>query len=173
MIEEDCSPLQLGPFQVEHLGRRGGLPTLQVRIGGQTVRILADRGTSSARVSAEIDGKKLTRRRKPRPWRRWSDDPTVKKWVVAAAAEVDDGVPRWTCKEIARNLKRTRRGEMTGEAVRRLIWRLAPELARRRADYWRLKRRKKGTTTKKRKKTAASAAEREAVVEELKRAGLL
>lgn len=173
MIEEDSPPLQLGPFQVEHLGRRGGLLTLQVRIGRQTVRIFADRGNASGRVSAEIDGKQLTRRRKPRPWRRWSNDLTVKRWVLAAATEADHGgAPRWTCKQIARNLKRARRGEMTGEAVRRLLWRLAPGLAKRRADYWNTHGAEKGRRNRNPETPNTRAANRKAILAEFKRAGL-
>ncbi len=171
-------PVQLGVFSVEHLGRRQGLRALRIKVGRHTLELFATLDGRAAHISAEIDGWKLVRRRKPRLWRRWSNDLNVKRWVLASAAEFDDGVPRWSCKAIAHNLKRARRGEMSGDAVRRLIWRLSPTLAERRACYWRVERWKvkKGMTTntkKKPKDAKARTAERQAVIAELKRAGLL
>jgi hypothetical protein len=133
--DDHSSPLRLGPYTISYLGTRGGLLTLQIGVGRHTVRLFATPDGIAARVSAELDRWKLTRRRKPRLWRRWSNDLIVKRWVLAAAAEFDGGVPRWSCKAIAQNLKRARRGEMTGEAVRRLIRRLSPTLGERRARY--------------------------------------
>ncbi|HSP54210.1 MAG TPA: hypothetical protein VLS25_01365 [Dehalococcoidia bacterium] len=166
-------PVTLGPYVVEFLGRRRGLRALRIRVGKHTLELFATLDGCAARVVAEIDGWRLVRRRKPRPWRRWSNDLVVKRWVLAAAAEFDDGVPRWSCNAIAQNLKRARRGEMSSEAVQRLIWRLSPALGERRAHYWRVEQWKKGVRKTKLKDAKARAAERQAVIAELKRAGLL
>lgn len=167
-------PAALGPFVVEFLGRRRGLLTLQITLAGHTVHVFADRGGASAYVSAEIDGRKLARRRKARPGRIWSNDLVVQRWIVAAAAEFDGERPRWSLKRIAQNLNRAGRARMTHESVRRLLWRKAPVLAKRRADFWRVERWKKAATRKKKPENdAAYAAERQAVIAELKRAGLM
>lgn len=168
---EPSQPVQLGPYTVEYLGRRRGLRALHIRVGRHTLELFASLDGRAARVVAEVDGRRLVKRRKaPRPSRRWSNDPDVKKWVLAAAAESDDGAPRWTCKEIAQNLKRARRGEMSGQAVRMLIWRLSPELAGRRARYWKTHNKKRNRSPETPKMRTANRA---AAIAEMKTAGLL
>jgi len=169
---EPLPPVLLGPYAVEYLGRRRGLRALQIRVGEHVLKLFATLDGRAARVVAEIDGRRLVKRRKaPRPSRRWSNDPDVRRWVIAAASETDDGRPRWTCKEIAQNLKRARRGEMSGQAVWTLIWKLSPSLAERRALYWKThsktKRHRSPETPKMR------AANRAAAIAEMKKAGVL
>ncbi len=175
-------PVALGPYTVEYLGRRLGLRVLRVLVGRHTLDLFATLDGIAANVTAELDGRKLMRRRRQRPWRRWSNVLYVQRWIIAAAAEVDeDGAPRWSCPQIAENLKASRHGrrdriEMSYRAVRALIWRLAPALAKRRTDYWRFGRkiRKGATEAKKRTKNAqARAAQRQAVIAEMRRAGLI
>jgi len=133
VIEEELPPpVQLEPFTVEHLGKRGGLLALEVRVGRHALRIFVTSGGESARVSAEIDGKKLTRRKKLRPYVHWSSRLDVQRWIVWAAAEFDGPAPSWSCQEIARNARRARVAHMSHESVRRLIWKLSPGLAKRR-----------------------------------------
>jgi len=173
-VTDDREPLpsvQLGPYAVEYQGRRRGFRTLQIRVGQHVLELFASLDGRAARVVAEIDGRRLVKRRKaPRPSRRWSNDPDVKRWVLAAASETDAGAPRWTCKEIAANLKRRRRGEMSGQAVRNLIWRLSPSLAKQRARYWKTHNKKRNRNPETPKMRAANRA---AAIAEMKAAGLL
>jgi hypothetical protein len=182
VIEEEPLPpsVQLGPYTVEYLGRRRGLLALQIRIGRHALEIFTTPSKGmAASVSAELDGRQLIRRRtRRRAFRHWENDLDVKRWVVCAASEADDGRPRWSCKAIAHNLRTHSRthAQMSHEAVRRMIWRLAPALAKRRADYWRTRPAERPALTRKVRSQRGGelrAAARAATVEELKRAGLL
>lgn len=181
MIEEEPLPpsVQLGPYTVEYLGRRRGLLALQICVGRRALQLFTTPSKGlAARVTAEIDGRALVRRKKRRPYRYWSNDLLVKRWVIAAATETDDGRFRWSCKAIAYNLRRHSgtRAAMSDEAVRRMIWRLTPALAKRRADYWRTKPADRPALSRRarsQKDAEHRAAERQAVIAELNRAGLL
>jgi hypothetical protein len=167
---EPSPPVTLGPYTIEYLGQRMARRVLRIRVGQHVLDLFATLDGRAAHLTAELDGRRLVKRhRAPRPGRRWSNDPDVKRWVIAAASETDDGQPRWTCKEIAQNLKRARRGEMSGQAVLMLIWRLAPELAQRRALYWKTHKRGK----KNPESPETRAANRKAIIAEYRRAGLL
>jgi len=169
---EPSSPVTLGPYTVQYVGRRRGLRALRIEIGRHTLELFATLDGRAARLMAELDGRRLVKRhRAPRQGRRCSDDLTVQRWVLAAAAEQDDGVPRWTCKQIAQNLKRARRGEMSGQAVRMLIWRLSPALAKQRSLYWKTHKTQKKSRNPETPKMRA--ANRAAAIAEYKRAGLL
>jgi len=169
-------PVTLGPFSVEYLGKRLANRVLRIRVGRHAFDLFASLDGIAADVSAELDGVKLRRRPKLRPWRKWSDKILVQRWVIAAAAEIDeDGNPRWSVSQIARNLKRSNHGrrdqiKMSSDAVRNLIQRLAPELAKRRTRYW-VNGRKRATPKK--KSALTRAAQRQVVLAEMRRAGLL
>jgi hypothetical protein len=176
--EPPAAPVQLGVFSVEYLGRRQGFRALRIRAGRHELHVFATLDGVAARVTAEIDGRALVRQKKRRPYRYWSNDIHVKRWVIAAATETDDGRFRWSCKAIAYNLRRHSgtRAAMSDEAVRRLIWKLTPGLARRRADYWRTKPADRPALTRRvrsQKDAEHRAALKAAQVDELKRAGLL
>jgi hypothetical protein len=181
VIEEEPLPpaVALGPYTVEYLGRRRGLLALQIRVGRHALQLFTTPSKGlAARVTAEIDGRALVRQKKRRPYRYWSNDIHVKRWVIAAATETDDGRFRWSCKAIAYNLRRHSgtHARMSSEAVRRMIWRLSPALAKRRADYWRTRPAERPAVIKKVRSQRGSelrAAARAATVAELKRAGLL
>jgi hypothetical protein len=173
-------PVTLGPYNVEYLGRRRGLLTLQIRVGRHALELFATPAKGlAASVSAELDGRQLIRRRtRRRAFRHWANDLDVKRWVVCAASEADDGRPRWSCKAIAHNLRTHSRthAQMSHEAVRRMIWRLAPGLAKRRADYWRTRPAERPALVRRarsQKDDERRAAVKAAQVDELKRAGLL
>ncbi len=181
MIEEEplSPPVTLGPYNVEFLGWRRGLLALQIRVGRHAIQLFTTPSKGlAARVTAEIDGRALVRRKKRRPYRYWSNDIHVKRWVIAAATETDDGRFRWSCRAIAYNLRRHSgtHAHMSSEAVRRMIWRLAPALAKRRADYWRTKPAERPALARRARShrgAERNAAARAATVDELKRAGLL
>ncbi len=181
MIEEEPLPpsVQLGPYNVEYLGRRRGLLALQIRVGRHALELFTTPSKGlAARVTAEVDGRALVRQKKRRPYRYWSNDLNVKRWVIAAATETDDGRFRWSCKAIAYNLRRHSgtHAQMSSEAVRRMIWRLSPVLAKRRADYWRTRPAERSAQTRKVRSQGGAelrASLKAVAVDELKRAGLL
>lgn len=175
---EPSPPVKLGVFSVEYLGRRGGLRALRILAGRHELHVFASLDGIAARLTAEIDGKALVRRKKHRPFRVWSNDLDVKRWVLCAASEEDFGVPRWSCRAISHNLRRHSgaRAQMSAEAVRRMIWRLAPTLAKRRSTAWRAKQRKRETGTRRYKDAEVAqrrATARARTVAELRGAGLL
>ncbi len=176
---EPSPPVRLGPYAVAYLGRKRGLRALEVRAGRHVLLVFATLDGRAARLSAELDGRQLVRRKKRRrQFKVWARDVQVMRWCVAAASEEDFGVPRWSCRAIAHNL-RTHSGtnaQMSAEAVRRAIWRYSPGLAKRRSNAWRAKQRKQETGTRRYKDAEVAqrrAAARARAVKELKGAGLL
>jgi hypothetical protein len=173
-------PVTLGPFAIEYFGERRGLMTLHVRVGRHTLELFATPAKGiSARLAAQLDGRQLVKRKKRRrQFRVWARDIRVARWIIAAATESDDGRPRWSCRAIAFNLRRHSgtHANMSSEAVRRMIWRHSPALAKRRADYWKTRPAERPALARKaRSKEDAErrAAVKAAQVDELRRAGLL
>ncbi len=183
MIEEGPPPppVELGPYTVEYLGRRRGLLALQIRVGRHVLQFFTTPSKGlAARVTAEINGRALVRRKKRRPYRYWSNDIRVARWIVCAASETyRDGRPRWTAEQIARNLKMNSgtHADMSETAVHRLLWRLSPGLAERRGNFWRTKPAERPAVTTRKARSQKDAEHRDAVkaaqVDELRRAGLL
>ena len=69
-------------------------------------------------------------------------DPVIVAWILGRARAMPGGRPAFTYPAIARNLWKSRRVRLSGWAVKRLVTREDPDLARRRAA-WEKRRREK------------------------------